>query len=117
MVARIISRVAFWSGVVAALSMPFVPTVYRWFNPPRKPPQRADSLWDFLGAILNGLGTVADSIAIAVWTLGVAVAVVVASLVALIAAWRAGESSPRKWLCGLPVLLAVALWCVMALAF
>lgn len=117
MVARIISRVAFWSGVVAALSMPFVPTVYRCFNPPRKPPPRADSLWDFLGAILNGLGTVADSMAIAVWTLGVAVAVVVASLVALIAAWRAGESSQRKWLCGLPVLLAVALWCVMALAF
>lgn len=117
MVARLISRVAFWAGIVAAVAIPFVPSIYRWFNPPRKPTAPVDSLWDFLGAIINGLGVVADSIAIAVWTMGVVAAVVVLSVVALIAAWRAEESCSRKWLCGLPVVLAAALWGVMALAF
>ena len=115
MVARIVGRVALWLGIIAALAMPLAPFVYRWLYPPRTPAVPANSLWDFIGALPGGLASIGDGIAIMVWTLGLAAATLVASLVALIMAWCARESRVQKLLCGLPVLLTVVVWGVMIL--
>ena len=107
MIARIISRISLWIGVIAALAIPVVPPVYRWFYPPRKPVVESKTLWDSLGALLDVFSSIGDGLAIFLWVVGLTTTALVASLVAIIAAWRAQESRRRKLLCGLPVVLVV----------
>lgn len=113
MVARVVSRVSLWIGIVAALAIPPVPPVYRWFYLPRKPAATSNSVRDVLGAMLNTLNSIGDGIAVFLWVAGLAVTAAVASLAAFVAAWRAHESSGRKILCGLPVLLVAVMWVLM----
>jgi len=115
MVARIVSRAPFWIGMAAAVAIPFTPFVYRWFYPPRSPAGESKSLWDAIGAVLDSINSFSDSIAIFLWIVGLTALAAVASLVAIIAAWRAQESSRRKILCGLPIVLAAAMWLVLFL--
>ena len=115
--AHIVNKVAFWIGMVVALALPLVPLIYRGFHPPRQPLARSGSPWDLLGGILDGVASVGESIAIMIWAMGLAAVAVIASLAALIAAWRAGESQKRKWLCGLPAVLAATIWGVMFLVY
>jgi hypothetical protein len=115
MVARVVSRTSFWIGIAAATAIPFVPFIYRWFYPPRSLAGEAKSLWDAISAVLDSLNSFSDGIAIFLWIVGLTALVAVASLVAIIAAWRAQESSRRKILCGLPILTAAAMWVVLVL--
>lgn len=113
MIARIVSRVAFWTAMAAAAAIPFVPGIYRWFYPPRTAASEPKGFWETVGAVLNSLNSIGDGIAIFVWCLGLTALVAITFIVAIIAAWRAQESRTRKLLCGLPVVLAVAMWGVL----
>lgn len=105
--ARRVSTVSFWIGMAAASAIPFVPAVYRWFYPPRQPSAAADGLSGVLVAVIESVAIAGDGIAIEIWTVGLLALAVIASLVAFVAAWRAGASRRRKMWCGLPALLAL----------
>ncbi len=113
MVASIVSSVTFWSGMAAAVAIPLVSPVYRWFYPLRKGPGEPQGFWQNLGAVLDSLNSFTDGVAIFVWMAGLTVIAILASVVAFIAAVHAAESVSRKCLCGLPVVTAAAVWLLL----
>jgi hypothetical protein len=106
MFAHILRKISFWSGVAAIGALPLVPVVYQWLYPP-KTVKVEQSLAGFAWLAVDILGTMGDGILVMVWISGFAVAAVVASLIAFIAAWVTRESRRTKLLCWLPALVAV----------
>ena len=115
-IARRVHRIALGAGVAAALAMPLAPAAYRWLNPPT-PPVPTDHALGALALLFNTFMVIGDSIAIYVWVLGLALAAVTASLVALIAALIARENTRSRWLCGVPLVTALASYGLLILVY
>ena len=96
MISRIVFRVSFWIGMIAAAVIPWVPGIYRWVYPPRNPASEPKGFWQTVAAILDSLNSMSDSVAIFMLIVGLTLLAMIASLVAIIAAWRAQESRTRK---------------------
>ena len=60
MTARIVSRIFFAIGMLSITAAPFVPMIYRWFNPPRTPRPDPRGFWETLGLVLESLNSFAD---------------------------------------------------------
>mgnify|MGYP006919620926 CR=1 FL=1 len=110
---RIVFRASFWIGMVVAAVIPWVPGIYRWFYPPRNPASGPKGFWQTIAEILDSLNTINDSVSIFLWIVGLTTLVVITSLIAIIAAWRAQESRMWKFCCGLPIILAAAMWLLL----
>ena len=110
MTARIVSRIFFAIGMLSITAAPFVPMIYRWFNPPRTPRPDPRGFWETLGLVLESLNSFADSIAIFVWICGLAALAVAASTVAFCAAWVGKEPLAWRLWCWLPVGTGALIW-------
>ena len=102
--AHTVRKVSFWIGVATAGAIPLVPVAFGLLYPPKQTQieKSAEGLSFFA---LDVLGGMADGILAMVWIAGLAAAAVLASLVALSAAWVGGESRRTKLVCLLPLLL------------
>ncbi len=116
MISRIVFRVSFWIGMIAGAGIPWVPGIYRWFYPPRNLASGPKGFWQSVAAILDSLNSMSDSVAIFLLIVCLTLLTIIASLVAIIAAWRARESRKWKLCCGLPILLAAAMWSLLIYA-
>ena len=99
-------KISFGLAIVAAGAMPLVPIVYNWLYP-SKPVVVGQSVIGLASFSVDILGGIGDGILVMIWISGFAVAAVIASLIAVIAAWAGRESRRTKALCGLPILLVV----------
>ena len=115
MKARSVRKAALALSITLMIATPCVPYVYHWLHPLKlaSPGPGLD------GAISVGfgllLGIIGHSVAIALLMMAFAVATIVASLTALIAAWVGRESRGVKWLCATPMLMLAAVWVFAAL--
>jgi hypothetical protein len=111
MSSRLVRTIAAWVCVLLLLAVPCTPFVYRWFHPPRTPSTSGthEGVWALLTATLEALSTIGGAIAISMWMAGLGVAAALASLIAVIAGWKAGDPPWLRFLCAAPlIVLAVA---------
>lgn len=103
MTARLVRKIAAWACVLLLLAIPCTPFVYRWWYPPKTVSVVHEGWWALLTATLEALSTLGDAIAVMVWMTGLGAAAALASLMALIAGWMAGDPLWMRFLCAAPL--------------
>ncbi len=104
-------------GVVAALAIPAVPTVFLWLYPPVNPTHAPDTWMGIAVGTLDLVSSFAEALVQLMCVVVLGLIALGASILAFDVASGAKLLLARKWLCALPVVLAVAMLCVLMRVF